>query len=723
MRGKRLASSVAAIACILHASPARAQNAAPAEEADSAEVRVIGNRADSLQKVPGSGTVITPEQFERRQPYNIGEMLRTVPGVQLREDYGSGNRIDLSIRGVESGRSRKVLMLEDGIPISLNPYAESDMNFGPPVERMRAIEVVKGSGNILFGPQTVAGVINFVTLAPPDAMHLVADFEGGQRGYTRELAQYGDAYGNMRWVGQVAHKNGDGFREIGFDVTDVFQKFAYQTSPHGETVLKLGFHREVVDSDAVGLTRAIYAADPETPKLAKNDRQKGNLYQVSATHEERFSTSTKLRALLYAYRTDRVWRRQAYDRAAAPSTPYESIVGDPLFPGGAIFFKPTDTVLDRDYDVLGFEPRFEHRFRTLGFGHTLDFGGRVLTESAHYQQRTGTTSSSYSGSLDYEERHRTLALAGYVQDRIAVRDDLLVTPGVRFERADLTRTITRQNSGAGVEDVSIDGSNLSWGVIPGLGMVYGQRNFNVFAGLHEGWGPPRITAAVVPNGRPTQLQPEESINYELGTRFRVKDWLRFEETGFLSNFRNQTISNSSATGGSEETNGGATRIYGSESGVVLAIGSLVHAPLIVDLGARYTYAHATFVNGTFDGRFLPYAPLHSFNTNLDVEKDIPSGKLGGQLAYAFVSDQFTDAVNTIDEDATGRIGRIGPRHIVDATVHYAHSRSGLSLRLSVKNLTNDAYIAARRPEGISASGFRQIIAGVRWVYDKAPTAP
>src|SRR5262249_22077577 len=128
--------------------------AAPKPEEKDIEVRVIGNRADSLQKIPGSGTVISSKDLKRADPYNSAEMLRRVPGVQVREDFSGGSRLDISIRGLESGRGRRILMLEDGVPMSLNPYIEPDMNYAPTIERYRAIEVVKGSGNILFGPQT-----------------------------------------------------------------------------------------------------------------------------------------------------------------------------------------------------------------------------------------------------------------------------------------------------------------------------------------------------------------------------------------------------------------------------------------------------------------------------------------------------------------------------------------------------------------------------------------
>jgi Fe(3+) dicitrate transport protein len=681
------------------------------------EIRVIGNKADGLQRIPGSGTRIGEKELERAQPFDIGEILRRVPGVQVRQDYGGGNRIDISIRGLEAGRGRKVLILEDGMPISLNPYAESDLNFAPPVERMRGIEVVKGSGSILFGPQTVGGVINFVTIAPPSGTKFIVDAEGGQRLYARGLLNYGDTLGSVRYVTQVFRKRGDGFRGVGFEVTDAFGKLAFDTSPRGDLTLKLGYHTESTDSDAVGLTRQMFRDDPRRPKIALYDGMRVDFYQLGATHEQRFSKATKLTTLAYAYRTDRIWRRQDYDRFFTADETYDRIVGDPKFPSGAIYFKDADTILDRSYDVAGVEPRITHNFLTGRIVHTVDTGLRVLLESARYQQRTGTNKTSYAGSLDYEEHHKTFALAAYLQDRIAFREDLLVTPGIRFERAAFHRVIDRQRTGSGVSDSAVEGDTLATGVIPGIGIIGGGRNAHVFGGMHVGWSPPRITAAVSARGTPSLLDPERSINYEVGGRLNHKKWLRFEGAGFLSNFFNQVVNNTQAgSSGGEQVNGGPTRILGGEASMAIAVGSLVKSQTVIDVSTRYTYSRATFTVGENEGRRLPYSPLHSMNANLDIEH--PSG-FGGQVAYTFTSSQYTDVRNTIAVDTTGRAGILASRNIVDLTAHYAHKSSGLSFRLSVKNALDDIYVISRRPEGIFPAGYRQIVLGVRWVYEKS----
>jgi Fe(3+) dicitrate transport protein len=256
------------------------------------------------------------------------------------------------------------------------------------------------------------------------------------------------------------------------------------------------------------------------------------------------------------------------------------------------------------------------------------------------------------------------------------------------------------------------------GVIPGAGLVYGTKTAHVFGGIHLGFAPPRFASSVSVAGVPQSVSAEKSVNYELGTRVSPTAWLRGELAGFLSTYSNQVIANTTVDADATSlSDAGATNIYGLETGATAQIGRLAKIDSIVDLGVRYTYSRAQFRYGRFAGNLLPYAPEHSLNANLDVE--LRSG-FGGQLAYRFVGPQFSDEANSIPEDVTGRIGRIDGYSVVDATVHYHHRSSGLTFRITGKNLLDSDFIVARRPEGIFTGGYQQILFGVRWQYGGTP---
>jgi Fe(3+) dicitrate transport protein len=716
----------------------------PSQAQPIAEVRVIGDKADALQKVPGSGTLITSKEIEDAQPYDVSEMLRRVPGLTATQQESNGLRLDVGIHGLDPGRSRRVLILEDGVPISVNPYSEPDIYYVPAMERMRGIEVVKGSGNILFGPQTIGGVINFLTLMPPDHRHETAELDAGfwmgdrctpgspcllgnrPEGYVSAFVSHGDAPSeHVRYIVQVMHKESDGTRLEGFSITDALGKVVFDTGPRGEATLKLGFRDDEAMSDDNGLTQGMYLSDPRQPTLSPADRVSQQHFDASVTHVQRFDDNTKLTTITYAYRTQRVWNRQDYDRntpdaSLLPLNQYDYWVGDTSLTGGALYFRNTDTILDRYYNVAGVEPRLEWRFPTGEISHTLNVGARLLYETAHYEQRTGSTPTSDAGTLDYVFDHSTYALATYAEDRLEVRDWLLVTPGIRIEEAHFTSNVTRE----GDMDTSQPGGGWASGIIPGIGMVAGTPKANVYAGMHVGWAPPRVTSPVSPNPTTTavQLQPESSINYELGTRLTYRRLWHLEGTGYLINFNNQVISSSgdlSSSGATEQVNGGATLHYGLEGAASFGLGeALAIKSTAIDLGARYTFAHATFnggPNSPYNGNWLPYAPAAALVGTLDVQHR--SG-IAGQVAWSYVGEQFTDAQNTLIPDATGRTGKLPAYQTVDVMLRYKLRGTGLTFKLAAKDATNQTYVFARRPDGIQVGGFAQILAGVRWDWDE-----
>ena len=705
------------------------------------EVRVIGDKADALQKVPGSGTLVTTKEIERDQPADVSEILRRVPGLTATAETGGGLRLDVGIHGLDPGRSRRILILEDGVPITVNPYAEPDVYYVPAAERMRGVEVVKGSGNILFGPQTIGGVINFLTLVPPEHRHETAELDAGfwagdrcgssglcllgnrPMGYASVLASHGDAPSeHVRYVVQVLHKDSDGIQAESFHQTDALGKLVFDTSARGEATLKLGFHDDEVQSDDNGLTQGMYAQDARQPTRAPADRTGQQRYDVALTQVQRFGENTKLTTIAYAYRTQRIWNRQDYDRntpdaSLLPLDQYDHIVGDQSLTGGAIYFRGTDTILDRHYEVAGVEPRLEWRTATGEIEHTLNVGARMLYEAAHYEQRSGDTPTSNAGTLDYVFDHNSLAFATYAEDRLEMRKWLLVTPGVRFEEAYFRSNVTRQ----GDLDTAQPASGQSGGVIPGIGMVAGTPKANVYGGMHVGWAPPRITSPISPKAGTSvaQLDAESSINYEVGTRLVYKRLARFEGTAYLIDFNNQVVSNSGAlatSGVTQLANGGATRHYGVEGAASFGLGeALGLRPVAVDLGARYTFARAFFDGGAYSGNWLPYAPGTLLVGTLDVEH--PSG-FGAEVAWTYVGAQFTDAQNTVALDATGRVGKIPAYQTVDVMARYKLAKTGLTFKLAVKDAMNETFIYALRPDGIRVGGFRQILLGARWDWDE-----
>ena len=78
-------------------------------------------------------------------------------------------------------------------------------------------------GSILYGPQTMGGVINYFTKRPRNQLGGLIKFIGGENGYSSFFSEYGGfKLGSERSRGelQLLYKRGDGFRD-----NNTFQQF------------------------------------------------------------------------------------------------------------------------------------------------------------------------------------------------------------------------------------------------------------------------------------------------------------------------------------------------------------------------------------------------------------------------------------------------------------------------------------------------------------------
>lgn len=688
-------------------SRASAQDHAPAApEAESVVVR--GDRADNLRRASGSSTAISEQQINRAQPESAGEMLKRVPGLQVRQEDAMGLRLNIGVRGLSPTRSRLVLVEEDGVPVVVSPYGEPELYYTTALERIQRMDVVKGSDVLLHGPQTVGAVIDLHTWEPTEKPSWYVAGTAGSREFGEGIARYSDTSHDVGYVVQAFHKGGAGYRNMGFQVTDAFAKVRFSTGRYGELTAKFAFHDELARTSYTGLTDALYRADPRRDTIAPDDHFGIRRSEISLRHVQRLGRAAELRTTVFAYQMDTDLRLQDFDRRRDPTVTYARIA-DP----NGLFFRQTTSLRDRVYDVAGLSTELEDRFATGDVGHKLTAGARVVADVARRKLSRGAFPRAESGDLLTDDTTTIFGFAGWVQDQIALADHVVLTPAFRVEHSRSEKTTHRfLDEVSRPHDVDITGTSRATGLMPGLGLVIGSPRLNVFASEYLGYSAPRISQAITPDGRDAALDAEHSSNYEVGARGRLGKWLRLEADGFLVNFDNQLVSNNPLSGSTSEfVNGGRTRHLGVESSAVVRAGAALRIPLEVDLGAHYTFVRSRFVGGDFAGNAIPYSPMHTATATLDLAHRIG---LGGHVALSYVGAQFTDEKNTIDVGPTGLDGRMDPYTVLDVGARYLHASTGLSLSVAVKNVLDRVYVSNRIPNGIFTSGFRQVYLTLAW---------
>jgi len=148
------------------------------EQLGNIEVTTSSKQPVKVSRTSGAIYVLTQEDIRRSGATNIPEALRLVPGIEVA-------RIDdvkwsIGIRGFGSRLSRSVLVVIDGrtvySPLYAGVFWEVQDTLMEDVDR---IEVIRGPGATIWGPNAVNGVINIITKKAKDTRGGLVSAGGG----------------------------------------------------------------------------------------------------------------------------------------------------------------------------------------------------------------------------------------------------------------------------------------------------------------------------------------------------------------------------------------------------------------------------------------------------------------------------------------------------------------------------------------------------------------
>ena len=153
-----------ALAGVMAAGQAGAQDALQT----LAPLTVVGGD-DEVFQLAGSAAFVSAADFRARGQTNLARIAAKAPSVFVRDEDGFGNFPNIAMRGVDSTRSNKVTIMEDGILSAPSPYSAPAAYYFPRAARMSGIEFLKGSAQVKYGPHTTGGVVNFLSTEIPGA--------------------------------------------------------------------------------------------------------------------------------------------------------------------------------------------------------------------------------------------------------------------------------------------------------------------------------------------------------------------------------------------------------------------------------------------------------------------------------------------------------------------------------------------------------------------------
>jgi Fe(3+) dicitrate transport protein len=688
------ALSVSAAAVLV--GPVYGQSIPPAR--GEATVVVIGARPNLL-KIPGSGQTIEGDDLERARVFSVNEALRSVPGVYPRDEEGIGLRPNIGIRGLLPTRSTKVLLLEDGLPLSFAPYGDNASYYHPPLSRFSRIEILKGASQVRFGPQTIGGVINYITPPAPDEAEGKITVSGGNEGYLELDATAGGPFAGGRMILHANHKESDGARENqALKFTDLYWKGEWDLAP--DHALTLRASRFVEDSQLTysGLTLAEFIANPRGNPFA-NDAFETERLGFSATHRWDASATVSLLTSAYYSSFERDWWRQSSNSAQRPNDSSDPACGS---------MANLNTTCGnegrlRAYDTWGVETRMTLDHAAFGMDGATELGIRYHDERQERRQWNGDTPTArtpgigVNGGVREDQRRTARAWSAFVRSSF-VLGNVTIDPGVRFEWIDYGR-FNRMNATAGSTGLDV--------IVPGIGFTYTfDDEFVAYAGVHKGFAPPRVEDIISASGGTVDLDAEESINWELGVRGTVTPGFGVDFALFRMDFENQIVPASVAGGaGAALTSAGETRHTGAE---LLVNFSARDAGLLGrdDIYARVSTTwiwEAEFVGARFSsisgfggvsvtGNRLPYAPEWLVSAMIGYAY---GNWFTAQAEIVHTGEMFTDDLNSVAVIANGQRGIIEEVTLLNVTVNVTPPETPWGVYVTVKNATDELYVVDR----------------------------
>jgi len=758
----------AAVAFVLfaasHSGPARAEiencfdpsmSDAPANGPSCGPIEqvTILAMAEDVVDVTGAVSVITAESLDEFKATDVQRVLRQAPGVSIQVEDGYGLRPNISIRGTPAERSSRITLLEDNILIAPAPYSAPSAYYFPTFGRIHRVEVLKGPASITQGPYTMGGALNLISTPIPASNRGMLLGEYGSDNTWRVHGWYGGGNERARFLVETNQWQSDGFqaidrsgRDTGFDKSDYVAKLQFANDPSGSprhfVDIKLQSSEEQSRQSYLGLTDADFRRDGMRRYGASVEDEMDNDHsQVVMSWRMELEGGANLSVTAYNNETERAWYKtegidfdgsenaQTFSRTSWARV-IEAInlgrsIGDVSAREMAAILDGADTPFgsiqlrnnSREYYSRGIQAAMDWELAGESARHSVQVGLRLhedeedrLQRNDTWQQRDGRLILNDVG-LPGNAGNRVQnaeTWSAFIHDRIEW-NAWTFTPGLRYESIDLSRAdygaLGEDPSSRHPDNIKSTRSNEVDVWIPGVGLLFDfSDELRLVAGVHKGFSTP---------GNKPGVDPEESVNYELGLRWTT-DRIALDVMGFYNDYENLVGVCTNSSGADCEPGDS----FNGEGVDVPGIEVNFYADLENDRGwafpvnVTYTWMDAEFQD-SFESDFfgdvmkgdpVPYIPNHQARASVGAE----FRAFAGYFSYTFVDSVCTQA-------ACGPFEKTEAAHLFDLGLHYRLNESWEIYGIG-ENLTDEVYIAGRDPYGARPDKSRSFTVGMRFDF-------
>ena len=175
----------------------------------------------SVSVVPRSVSIIRLEDIQNSPVQNLQDLLSYVPELDVRARGLGGVQADVSIRG---SSFEQTLILLDGVKLNDPQTGHHNMNLPVNINDIERVEILKGQASSIYGPNALAGVINFITKKETNS-ELSANLSGGTFGFFNGGLSVHVPYAESDNMLSISKTKSDGYRHnTNFDITTFYYK-------------------------------------------------------------------------------------------------------------------------------------------------------------------------------------------------------------------------------------------------------------------------------------------------------------------------------------------------------------------------------------------------------------------------------------------------------------------------------------------------------------------
>lgn len=463
-----------------------------------------------LRDVPQTLNIVPGELIETQAAFSLKDALRNVPGLTIAAGEGGRTGDSITLRGFAANSDTYLDGAKD------NGQYFRDTFF------LERVDVLKGPSSMLFGRGATGGIVNLIAKQPHAGTAAEASVSVGPDDLQRVTVDVNGGTDAVAFRVAALHHDADSFRDENFVTREGFAPAVRLRLGEDSSFTLSGMYQKeesLFDYGVPMLNGKPAHVSRDTFYGFRDDRfQEFDVGITTAVFDIGLTDDLRLRnTTRYAdYRRD--YRTHLFGAITDP---------DPLDPRIARsqalrasnqqnIVNQTDLVFTRDL---------------LGHENTLLFGAEFVREDVDFKSNNSTgvpdisilhpdsppsvgagRANDLSGVLATDRDTRARTLGVYLQDQFALTEHWKLLGGVRFDRfrAQVTEAVAATDFSEDTEFLS-PRAGVVWQPTPTSSWyVSAGRSFNPSA---EGLSLSISTA---------DLEPEESTNYELGTRH---EWL------------------------------------------------------------------------------------------------------------------------------------------------------------------------------------------------------